>query len=217
MAGAPTDSLLATRHRRAAVLCIGVAVAMAGLAYASVPLYRLFCQVTGYGGTTQKASKPSDAVLDRTVTVRFDANIGGGLAWSFAPVDRWVDVKIGETKLTFYRATNTSDRPMTGMATFNVAPEAAGAFFYKIECFCFKEQRLEPGESAEMPVSFFVDPAIVNDKNAGRVSQITLSYTFFPVDEPKPGKAATAETGLMQESSRRPDGEPPFAARREQR
>jgi cytochrome c oxidase assembly protein subunit 11 len=199
MAEPTLDRILKRRHRRVASLCVGAAVAMAGLAYASVPLYRLFCQVTGYGGTTQKASRPSDAVLDRTVTVRFDANIDSGLAWTFEPVDRWVDVKIGETTLAFYRAKNTSGRPTSGMATFNVAPEAAGAFFNKIECFCFQEQRLAPGESAEMPVSFFVDPAIVNDKNAGRVSQITLSYTFFPVDEPKPGKAATAEAGLRQD------------------
>lgn len=193
MAGPATDTTIAMRHRRVALCCSAVAVAMGALAYASVPLYRLFCQVTGYGGTTQTAAKPSATVLDRTVTIRFDANVGSGLLWTVEPVERRVDVKIGETTLVFYRATNTSDRPVTGMATFNVTPEVVGIHFNKLACFCFNEQRLEPGQSADMPVSFFVDPALANDKDAGQVSQITLSYTFYPVDEPKASKARTQE------------------------
>jgi cytochrome c oxidase assembly protein subunit 11 len=188
--------LIATRHRRVALCCAAVTVVMLGLAYAAVPLYRLFCQATGYGGTTQKVSTPSEIVLDRTVTVRLDANVARGLAWTFEPVERKVDVKLGETMLALYRATNTSGRPGTGMATFNVTPEIAGIYFNKLECFCFKEQRLDPGQSMEMPVSFFVDPAIVNDRDAGKVSQITLSYTFYPVDEQKGGQGAQMGAGI---------------------
>ncbi|HZA00670.1 MAG TPA: cytochrome c oxidase assembly protein [Hyphomicrobiaceae bacterium] len=191
MAGPTRDTTIAMRHRRVALWCVAVVGAMAGLAYASVPLYRLFCQVTGYGGTTQRVSKAPTTVLDRTVTVRFDANVASGLAWTFEPVERKVDVKIGATTLAFYRATNTSSRPLTGLATFNVTPEVAGVYFNKLECFCFKEQRLEPGQSTVMPVSFFVDPAIVSEKDTSWVSQITLSYTFYPVDEAgSPGPAA---------------------------
>jgi cytochrome c oxidase assembly protein subunit 11 len=189
-------TVMATRHRRVGLSCAAVAAVMVGLAYASVPLYRLFCQVTGYGGTTQKASKPSDTLLDRSVTVRLDANVGRGLSWTFEPVERTVDVKLGETTLALYRATNTSGQPVTGTATFNVTPEVAGTYFNKLECFCFKEQRLEPGQSAEMPVSFYVDPAIVNDKDAGKVSQITLSYTFYPIDEPNVGQTEPTTAGM---------------------
>jgi cytochrome c oxidase assembly protein subunit 11 len=153
---------------------------MGGGAYAAVPLYRLFCQVTGFGGTTMVAAKPSTAVADRVVSVRFDANTRG-LKWSFAPVQRTVDVKLGENTLAFYRATNTSDRPLTGTATFNVTPELAGQYFNKIECFCFKEQTLQPGESIDMPVSFFVDAAYDRDRDVGHMGEITLSYSFFPV------------------------------------
>jgi cytochrome c oxidase assembly protein subunit 11 len=195
MAEPTPNRLIAMRHRRVGLCCAAVAAAMVGLAYAAVPLYRLFCQATGYGGTTQKVSQPSDIVLGRTVTVRFDANVGRGLAWTFEPVEHKVDVKLGETTLALYRATNTSGRPVTGMATFNVTPEVAGIYFNKLECFCFKEQHLEPGQSVDMPVSFFVDPAIVNDKDAGKVSQITLSYTFYPVDEPKAGQLGPPGAG----------------------
>lgn len=188
---------LETRHRRVAAWCAGMAVVMLGLAYAAVPLYSLFCQVTGFAGTTQKAEKPSERVLDRVVTIRFDANVAPGLGWSFQPVQRTMDVKIGENALAFYRAENTSDRPITGTATFNVTPEIAGSYFNKLACFCFQEQRLEPGQSMEMPVSYFVDPAIVDDKSAGHLSQITLSYTFHPVDDTRavarrPGSAPAA-------------------------
>lgn len=178
------------RNTRVAVTCALFAVGMIGLAYASVPLYRLFCQVTGFGGTTQRAERPSTEVLDRIVTVRFDANVGPGLSWEFQPVVPTMDVRIGENALAFYRATNRSDQPLVGTATFNVTPDQVGAFFNKIECFCFTEQRLEPGQSVEMPVSFFVDPAIVKDLDGAKVRNITLSYTFFPVDKPKTAKSA---------------------------
>jgi cytochrome c oxidase assembly protein subunit 11 len=144
----------------------------------------MFCQVTGFAGTTQRASKPSGTVLDKIIRVRFDANVGGGLPWRFEPDVRTVDIRIGENTLAFYRATNLSRQPTVGTATFNVSPDVTGAFFNKLQCFCFSEQRLEPGETVEMPVSFFVDPAIVDDKDGRGVREITLSYTFYPVDKP---------------------------------
>lgn len=180
----------AQRNTRVAVTCALFAVGMVGLAYASVPLYRLFCQMTGFAGTTQRAERPSTEVLDRVITVRFDANVGPGLSWDFQPVVTTMDVRIGENALAFYRATNRSNQPLVGSATFNVTPDQVGAFFNKIECFCFTEQRLEPGESLEMPVSFFVDPAIMKDLDGAKVRNITLSYTFFPVDKPKAAKSA---------------------------
>jgi cytochrome c oxidase assembly protein subunit 11 len=184
-----------TGHARSdakvAIICASIAIGMVGLAYASVPLYRLFCQVTGFAGTTQRATAPSTEVLDQTITVRFDSNVAPGLQWEFAPLVTKTEVRIGENNLAFYRATNRSSVPLIGTATFNVTPEQAGAFFNKVECFCFTEQRLEPGESIEMPVSFFVDPAIVKDTDGAMVRTIALSYTFHPV-KPK----TTAETRL---------------------
>lgn len=171
-----------------------VAAGMLGMAYAAVPLYQLFCQMTGYGGTTQRALKPSDTVLDRRVVIRFDANVNG-IAWDFQPVVRTVEVRIGENTLAFYRATNTSSVPLTGSATFNVSPDVAGAYFNKLECFCFKEQRLEPGETIDMPVSFYVDPTIEDDKDGRRVKEITLSYTFYAVDKPKQAAEARPRDG----------------------
>jgi cytochrome c oxidase assembly protein subunit 11 len=174
-----------------ALMCVGGVVTMGAMAYAAVPLYQMFCQVTGIGGTTQKADKPSEVMLDRTVTVRFDANVSPKLGWSFEPLQRTVQAHIGENMLVFYRATNTTDRKITGTATFNVAPDAAGLYFSKIECFCFKEQTLEPGQSIEMPVSFFVDPELVKDPESSRLKEITLSYTFYPIEGTKPeGQAA---------------------------
>ena len=180
------DQQLARRHRTVAVWCVAVVAGMVGASYAAVPLYRMLCELTSFDGTPQRASAPSDIVLDQTMTIRFDANTAPGFAWTFEPEQRTVDVKIGETTLAFYRATNTSDRALTGTSTFNVFPEQAAVFFNKLECFCFKEQTLEPGQSIDLPVSFFVDPQIVHDKNAGGTTHITLSYTFYPV-VPKPG------------------------------
>ena len=176
---------LERRHRAVAVWCAVLVAAMVGAAYAAVPLYRLFCQVTGFDGTPRIATKPSDKVLDKTVVIRFDANVGPGLPWRFEPLQRTTTVKFGENALAFYRATNTSDRPVWGMATYNVFPEQVAPFFNKLQCFCFTEQLLQPGESVEMPVSFFVDPQIITDKDAFWVTNITLSYTFYPASAPK--------------------------------
>ena len=189
------ETALAGRHRKIAATCSLVVLSMIGLSFAAVPLYRIYCQVTGYAGTTQRAEKPSDVVLDRTVTMHFDANVAPGLPWSFEPVQTTLDVKIGESTLVFYRATNTSSQPTTGTAVFNVTPEAAGIHFNKVQRFCFTEQRLEAGQSVDMAVSFFVDPAFVEDENTQRIADITLSYTFYAVDPPrqKVGQKATGE------------------------
>jgi cytochrome c oxidase assembly protein subunit 11 len=172
------------RNNSIAAIFGAVALGMLGLAYAAVPLYQMFCRTTGYGGTVQRVAKPASTVLDRTITIRFDANVTD-LAWTFEPVKRTMDVRIGENTVAFYRATNTSDRPLVGAATYNVSPEISGAYFNKLACFCFTEQRLEPGETVDMPVSFYVDPAIMADKDGRQVKQITLSYTFYPVNKPK--------------------------------
>jgi cytochrome c oxidase assembly protein subunit 11 len=182
-------------HRATALWCAALVAAMVGAAYASVPLYRLFCQVTGFDGTPRIATAPSTQVLDKTVDIRFDANVAPGLAWRFEPARTTVKVRIGENTLAFYRATNLSDRPLRGTATYNVLPEQAAPFFNKLECFCFKEQLLQPGETLEMPVSFFIDPQIVGDKDAHGVRHITLSYTFYPVTPPQPGLAERPATG----------------------
>lgn len=170
---------LARRNRRvAAGVFVGVA-AMVGLAYASVPLYELFCRVTGFGGTTQVATAAPARIVDRTVTVRFDANRDSHLPWKFEPLQGSVTAKLGEEMLVFYRATNLSQRPIVGTATFNVTPDLAGPWFNKIQCFCFNEQLLMPGESVDMPVTFFIDPDMAKDRKYDRVRTITLSYTFF--------------------------------------
>lgn len=185
MNGAAT---LNRRNGRTAALAALLAAAMVGLAFASVPLYRLFCQVTGFDGTPRIATKPSSTVLDKTVTIRFDGNVTPGLPWHFEPVQNTMEVKIGENNLAFFRATNTSDQPVRGTAIYNVFPEIAAVYFNKLQCFCFTEQLLQPGETTEFPVSFFVDPQIVNDRDARGVTHITLSYTFNPMP-PKPGLA----------------------------
>jgi cytochrome c oxidase assembly protein subunit 11 len=180
---APAGNSSAQRSdRRVALWCTGAAIGMLALSFAAVPLYRMFCQVTGFGGTTQRAVAAPSTVLDHIVTVRFDANVAPGLGWRFEPVERTINVRLGENVLVFYRASNTSDRTLTGTASFNVTPDAAGAYFNKLECFCFKEQTLAPGETIEMPVSFFVDPAMLESKDARRISHITLSYTFHPTE-----------------------------------
>jgi len=191
----PTDQVVKRRSdTRVAVICASIVFGMLGMSYAAVPLYRLFCQVTGFGGTTQRAEAPSSVVLDRVINVRFDANVAPGLGWSFEPMQRTIDVKIGENALAFYRATNVSDKPLTGTSVFNVYPDVTGAYFNKMQCFCFTEQTLQPGESIEMPVSFFVDPAMVTDKDAEKVKNITLSYTFHRVDKPKQSAAAPTDS-----------------------
>ena len=183
---------LARRNKFTAFAAASVVAGMVGMSYAAVPLYELFCQVTGFGGTPQRADSAPQQVLDRDVTVRLNADVGSGLAWKFEPLQRDVTLKVGEEALAFYRATNMSDKPVVGMATFNVTPDKVGQYFNKIACFCFTEQRLEPGQSIDMPVSFFVDPRIAQDRNLDDVSDITLSYTFFPVDKPAARDTAAA-------------------------
>jgi cytochrome c oxidase assembly protein subunit 11 len=169
------------RNRMTAIVCGSVFFGMVGLAYASVPLYRMFCQITGYGGTTQRVEQYSDRVLDREITVRFDANKMSGLPWNFEPAQRSVTMPIGETVQIQYKADNWSSQPAAGRATFNVTPEMAGAYFNKVECFCFTDTTLKPGEAIDMPVVFYVDPAIVDVPELKDIKTITLSYTFFPI------------------------------------
>ncbi len=176
-------------------VCLTFVVTMAGMAYAAVPLYDLFCKVTGYGGTTQRVEQASSVILDKKIKVRFDANVGPGLPWTFQPVQREVELKIGETVQVLYKARNVSNMEATGQATFNVTPQAAGAYFNKVECFCFTETTLKPGEELEMPVVFFVDPEIVNPVETKDVHTITLSYTFFPHEKTKPVASAADKVG----------------------
>ena len=172
------------RSQKTALGMVGVVVTMGALAWASVPFYNWFCRVTGFGGVTQEASRGSDVVLDQTIKVRFDASLDRGMPWSFAPMQQEVELKIGETGLAFYEAYNPTDRVVAGSAAYNVAPFSAGYFFTKIDCFCFTEQILQPGERVIMPVSFYVDPEIVNDRDAKYVHTITLSYTFYETEPP---------------------------------
>lgn len=167
------------------------ALAMLGLGYASVPLYRLFCQATGFGGTTMRVSEAQAAEIktaDARISVRFDSNVERTMPWNFAPSQITQELRIGERKMAFYTAENRSDRAVTGMATFNVEPELAGKYFNKIQCFCFNQQTLAAGQKVEMPVIYFVDPAILSDPETKDIEQITLSYTFHPVAE-EPVKA----------------------------
>ena len=182
MSGQQQNEKREGRQRLLAFALVGLVATMVGLAFASVPLYRLFCQATGYGGVPQRADRGADKVLDRTIRIRFDANVDGALPWSFVPDQRVIEVKIGETALAFFKATNNSSSPVTGQAIFNVAPELAGRYFTKIECFCFKQQTLAAHASVEMPVTFFVDPKIVDDQDTKTIDEITLSYTFYRAD-----------------------------------
>lgn len=158
-----------------------LAAGMLMLAYASVPLYRLFCAITGYGGTTQEATHAPGKVLDQTITVRFNADTDPNLPWEFAPGMHSMKVKIGEQALTFYTAKNLTNKPISGHAVYNVVPHEAGQYFAKIECFCFTDQTLKPGEAVHMPVSYYIDPAIADDPDLKGIETITLSYTFFAV------------------------------------
>lgn len=182
---------LARRNRRVGLIAAGVAAAMVGAAFAAVPLYDLFCRVTGYAGTTQVATKAPEHAGERVVTIRFNGDVARGMPWQFRPEQIEMKVKVGEEHLAFYRAKNTTDRPITGTATFNVQPDQAGIYFQKIACFCFTEQTLEPGQSVDMPVSFFVDPAFAEDPKMARVNTITLSYTFFEAPE-RPTRVSAA-------------------------
>lgn len=169
---------------------VGVVVTMGALAWASVPFYDWFCRVTGFGGTPSIADASGSEILDRTITVKFDASRERGMPWEFKPMQTEMTVRIGEEGLAFYEAYNPTDRPVAGQAAYNVAPYQAGAYFNKIECFCFTEQVLQPGERVQMPVSFFVDPEIVEDSDAKYAKHITLSYTFYEIDLPENVQAA---------------------------
>ncbi|MBC7908554.1 MAG: cytochrome c oxidase assembly protein [Rhodospirillaceae bacterium] len=171
---------MTARSNRTVVLASLTALAaMIGLVALSVPLYQMFCRVTGFGGTTRTATAAPGAVAGRPITVRFDSSVAKDLPWRFQPAQRQIKAHLGEQVLATYTATNTGSEPIIGTATFNVTPDKAGRYFNKIECFCFTEQRLEPGQTVDMPVTFFVDPAIADDPYANEVTTITLSYTFF--------------------------------------
>ncbi|MET4697427.1 cytochrome c oxidase assembly protein subunit 11 [Constrictibacter sp. MBR-5] len=192
----PIDS----RNARVALPLVAIVAGMGMMAYASVPLYQLFCQVTGYGGTTQVAEATDGRVLDREMVIRFNADVNPALPWAFRPEQHEVRVKVGEQGLAFYRAENRSSRPIVGTAVYNVTPQKAGLYFSKIQCFCFTEQRLEPGESIDMPVTFFVDPAIAEDRNLDDVGTITLSYTFYPAPDagqPKPDRPGARTASVV--------------------
>jgi cytochrome c oxidase assembly protein subunit 11 len=185
------------KHRRTLLALAAIAAGMGAMAWAAVPLYDLFCRVTGYSGTPLVAEAGADRVLERTVSVRFDASTAAGMPWQFRPARNTVSVHPGETNLAFYEASNPTDRPITGTATFNVSPPSVGGYFVKIDCFCFQEQTLAPGESVRMPVTFYVDPAIDDDAETRGIRTITLSYTFFETEpEDGPDSKAEASAGL---------------------
>jgi len=179
---------------RMALGLVAVVAVMVGLSFAAVPLYRIFCAKTGWDGTPQRAAFAPKTVAPETVAVRFDANVTPGLPWSFEPVQPVVTVHIGESKLAFFRAANRSSETVTGSAVFNVSPDIMGQYFTKVQCFCFTEQTLKPGEAVEMPVSFFIDPAILKDRDAKTVRDMTLSYTFHKVQNPQREQADAAQT-----------------------
>lgn len=196
------------RNRRMALVLSGLVAGMIGLSFASVPLYSLFCRVTGFGGATMVATKIANRVLDRVITVQFNADVNNSLPWEFAPDQRSVDVRLGEAVTITYHAHNLSDKALVGTAAYNVTPDKVGQYFNKLQCFCFTEQRLEPGQRVEMPVNFYVDPALADDPEMADVKIITLSYTFFRAADqsaalPPPGKgtAADASEGATSKDS----------------
>jgi cytochrome c oxidase assembly protein subunit 11 len=179
--------------QKTAAQLAGVAVVMLSLSFAAVPFYDWFCRVTGFAGTTSVATEGSDVILDRTILVRFDGSVDNTIPWEFGPVVNTMTVRIGETGLAFYRAHNPTDRVIAGTASYNVTPDTAGGYFTKIACFCFEMQVLQPGETVEMPVSFYIDPDIVNDVEGKFVKEITLSYTFHQTDLPDQAASLTAD------------------------
>lgn len=172
-------------NSKTVISLVSIVVVMVGLSFASVPFYNWFCRVTGYGGTTNTAQNTSGEILDQTITIRFDASRARGMPWQFKPVQRTMEIRIGEVGLAFYEAHNPTDRVVSGTASYNVAPFSAGEFFTKIDCFCFEMQTLQPGETVQMPVTFYVDPDIINDRDAKNLTMITLSYTFHETDLPE--------------------------------
>ncbi len=196
-----TSAAMASRHRRVAIVLSGVVFFMVAAAYAAVPLYRLFCQTTGYGGTPKIAATNDVKILDRTIEVRLDANVGPNLPWEFKAKQNSVTVRLGETVLVHYQATNLGKTTTHGSATYNVSPDSSGAYFNKIACFCFTEQKLEPGETVDMPVTFFVDPALIDDRDTAKLPVITLSYTFYPMDKPAADAAAAPKASREQKGN----------------
>lgn len=190
---------VAQRNKRVALICVAAFFGMVGAAYAAVPLYKLFCQVTGFDGTVRKAEVAPTRILDRKVTVRFDANIRE-LPWKFQALQPSQDIRIGDTGLAFFKVSNPTDKPITGRALYNVVPEQAGPYFQKLECFCFTSQTIQPGQTVEFPVVYFVDPQYADDPETKGKSEITLSYTFFPaVEDNKKGQVAAATTPRIVE------------------
>ena len=203
--GAPDPKSRDRSNRIVALSCLAFFGGMVGMAYAAVPLYAMFCQMTGYGGTTQRVTQYSDTILDRKITVRFDANVSGGLPWDFKPVHRDVTMRIGETTQIAYTAENIFDVPTAGRASFNVSPPLAGSYFNKVECFCFTDTTLKPGEKIDMPVVFYIDPSIVEQAELANLKTITLSYTFFPI-EPATPVAAKVSTDTSTTDSKKIGG-----------
>ncbi|MGK7752328.1 MULTISPECIES: cytochrome c oxidase assembly protein [unclassified Roseovarius] len=189
------------RNTKTVMQLVAVGVTMGALAWASVPLYDWFCRVTGYGGETNVADLGSDEILDRTIKVRFDASNERGFPWEFKPVQREMEIRIGETGLAFYEAYNPTDKPVAGSASYNVTPFEAGGFFTKIDCFCFEQQVLQPGERVQMPVTFFVDPEIVDDRDAKYAKTITLGYTFYEIDLPEDETQAALDKGATPDNN----------------
>ncbi len=189
---------LKRKNRRLLFAVVGVVGGMIGLSFASVPLYNLFCRVTGYGGTTQVAVDQSQTVIDRKITVRFDASMSRDLPWAFYPAQKSISMNVGENAVAFYVAENKSDHAASGQATFNVTPLQAGQYFVKVECFCFTEQRLEAGQTANMPVAFYVDPAMADDPDLAYVETITLSYTMFPLEKDAEDDSDAEDLALVQ-------------------
>jgi cytochrome c oxidase assembly protein subunit 11 len=188
----------ATPAQKTLALTIGVVIVMGALAWAAVPMYNWFCRVTGFGGTTGVAEAGADRVLDQMITVRFDGSLERGMPWQFKPVQREMEIHIGETGLAFFEAYNPTDRVITGQASYNVFPYQAGGFFTKIDCFCFTEQTLEPGERVQMPVTFYVDPDIVDDSEGQYIHTITLSYTFYEIETEETHAGLSVETTTSQ-------------------
>jgi cytochrome c oxidase assembly protein subunit 11 len=182
------------RDAMVASICGFVVVLMVGASYAAVPFYNWFCRATGFNGTTQVATAaPSSAPLTRKIAVRFDSNVAPGLPWKFEPEQTEIQIKIGEVVTVFFNVTNEAARTTTGQAAYNVAPLTVGKYFEKINCFCFTEQTMAPGEKREMPVVFYVDPSIMGDSDNDGLNTITLSYTFYPVRDPAPKPVAASE------------------------
>jgi cytochrome c oxidase assembly protein subunit 11 len=192
------SATLQNRNRRVGLIALGCGLAMLGLGYAAVPLYRLFCQATGFAGTTQRATAAEAAAIkvsDKTIIIRFDGNVDRGMPWRFQPVQVSQTVAIGARSLARFSAKNLSDKPITGRASFNVEPEQAGLYFHKIQCFCFNEQTLQPGQEVDMPVTYYVDPKILQDPDAKDIGAITLSYTFHKTEDTGAKALDRAKTG----------------------